>query len=111
MPNVGSWNGRWTGEENKYYIIENVPNDFMKSKDHFTALIQKGRDSWLYSWNDGWTARITAEVIDSAEAKKRRKSSEGFCGYEWMVKTIKLYGKPMNTAETERFLQLETATV
>lgn len=105
MPNIGSWNGRWTGESNKYYVIEKISDRYLNSQEHFKTLLEKGKDYWHYSWNDGWGANVTAEIIDASEARKRRKESKGFCGYEWMITTIKHYGKPMNDAETKRFLQ------
>jgi hypothetical protein len=110
MPNVGSWNGKWTGADRKYYVIEKISDKYMKSKDHFKELLEKKKDSWHYSWNDGWGANVKAEIIDAAEAKKRRKISAGFCGYDWMIDTIKWYGAPMNTAEVKRHLESEKQT-
>lgn len=92
MPNVGSWNGRWTGESKKYYVVENISTRYLKSQEHFKRLLEERRDSWHYSWSDGWGANVTVEIIDASEAKKRRKESAGFCGYEWMIKAIKYDG-------------------
>lgn len=111
MPNIGSWNGRWTGESNKYYVIEKISDKYLKSKEHFKELLDTGSASWYYSWNDGWGANVRAEIIDAATARKRRKESKGFCSYEWMIQTIKYYGKPMNTAETKRHLQEITTPI
>jgi hypothetical protein len=30
MPNVGLWNGKWTGSDKKYYIIKTVSDKFFK---------------------------------------------------------------------------------
>jgi hypothetical protein len=87
MPNKGSWNGRWSGEDKKYYIIENLTLKTMGLK-HLQALMVQYKASWYYSWGDGWGANVSAEIIDANEAKKRRKISKGFCGYDWMVSSI-----------------------
>lgn len=105
MPNRGSWNGQWSGQDRKYYAIKKLSSKYLKSKDHFNDLIEKGNDSWHYSWSDGWGANVKAEVINSAEAAKRRKQSSGFCGYEWMIDSILYYGSIMNDAERKRYLQ------
>lgn len=95
MPNVGSWNGKWSGAANKYYIIKSLT-------DKQTAkLLPDGKlsDSWHYSWSDGWGANVTAEIIDAKEARKRRKVSSGFCGYGWMVDNILWFGTPYGKKE------------
>jgi hypothetical protein len=92
MPNVGSWNGKWTGSDKKYYVIQKISTKWLKKQEHFKELLEKGRDSWHHSWNDGWGANVTAEIIDAAEARKRKKISSGFCGYNWMIDNIKYYG-------------------
>lgn len=104
MPNVGSWNGKWTGADRKYYVIRKLSDRYMKSKEHFKDLLEKNRDNWHYSWNDGWGANVTAEIIDAKEATKRRKNSAGFAGYDWMVDSIIYYGEI--STETERKKQL-----
>ena len=93
MPNVGSWNGKWTGAAKKYYVIKKLSDRYMKSKDHFKDLLEKGKDSWHYSFGDGWGAGILVEIIDGVESRKRKKASAGFCGYEWMIDSICMYGE------------------
>ena len=93
MPNVGSWNGRWSGAERKYYVVRKFSDIYMKSKDHFKELLDNGSDSWYYSWNDGWGANVTAEIIGGNESRKRMRVSAGFCGYDWMIDSICMYGK------------------
>ena len=92
MPNIGSWNGRWTGENNKYYVIEKLSDRYLQSKDWFKDLLKDGKDSWHYSWGDGWGATVRVEIVDSVESRIRKKISKGFCGYEWMISSIKMYG-------------------
>ena len=100
MPNRGSWNGQWSGQDKKYYVIKKVSDKYIASKDHFKELLKDGYDNFYYRWSDGWGANVRVEIIDSKEAAKRRKISKGFCGYDWMIDSILFYGKI--TTETER---------
>lgn len=92
MPNKASWNGKWSGEDKKYYVVYKMSDKFCKTKEHLKDLIEKGHDSWYYRWDDGWGASVMAEIIDSKEARKRRKISAGFCGYNWMITSILEHG-------------------
>lgn len=92
MPSVGSWNGKWTSADKKHYIVKSVSDRYLKEQEHLKPLLAEGKDSWWYSWNDGWGANVTAEVIDGEEAKRRRKASKGFAGYDWMVASILHHG-------------------
>ncbi len=96
MPNKGSWNGKWSGENSKYFIIKKISDKYLSSKDYFKDLLDKGRDSWYYSWGDGWGANVVVEIIDGQLSRKRRKQSKGFCGYDWMVDEILFKGKIKN---------------
>jgi hypothetical protein len=88
MPNVGSWNGRWTGESNQYYVVRKYDN-----KKALSILNNKESNSWYYNFGDGWGAGVRAEIVDSKEAAKRRKVSKGFAGYEWMIDEIETHGE------------------
>lgn len=76
MPNVGSWNGKWSGESKVYAIVKNFRKPPFKLG--------------LYSYNfgDGWRASIAVREVDKRTAAMLRKKSAGFCGYEWMVDSI-----------------------
>lgn len=79
MPHRGSWNGRWSGENDIYAIIKTeraVPNKDIIGK------------TFYYRWDDGWTARISVEKVDCKTGNSLRKKSRGFCGYNWMVNSI-----------------------
>lgn len=80
MPNVGSWNGRWSGENNLYCIVKKPTK-----KDFERILKQK---SYYYNFGDGWGANIEVKAVDSIEARKLKKESKGFHGYEWMIDQI-----------------------
>lgn len=90
MPNRGSWNGGWSGAGNIYAIIKKFPNT-KKANARCAALVAKS--SWYYRWEDGWGARVSVRVIDSATARAVRRISRGFCGYDWMVASILNHGE------------------
>lgn len=93
MPNKGSWNGKWTGDNEKYYIIKTLSEKFLNSKEYFKRLVDKGSDNFYYSFGDGWGANVVVEIIDGVESRKRRRISKGFWGYDWMVESILYHGR------------------
>ena len=78
MPNRGSWNNKWSGEE--YYYIR------IKAEKYVPKEVWN--KDFYYTWNDGWTACVSVKHISSKEARKLEKKSNGFCGYDWMIKSI-----------------------
>lgn len=91
MPNNNSWNGRWSGEGRNYTIVANL-SDKLAAK----VLGEKGRDSWGYNFGDGWFASVEGRAVPKGE---RLRKSNGFCGYDWMVRSILTDGEifgPMN---------------
>ena len=86
MPNVGAWNGRWSGENDYYGQICN----FGKSQKALVKA-QKILDigNFHYDFGDGWSAGVTVTKVDAKEAGKLRRKSKGFCGYLWMIDSIK----------------------
>ena len=79
MPNVGSWDGKFTGAKNKYTVLSKL----LKKDDH--SIIGK---NWYYDFGDGWGANINCRL-----ANKGEKPTNKFMGYEWMLKSIKKHGK------------------
>ena len=78
MPNKGSWNGKWSQERELFARIKDereVPKEYWNK-------------SFYYRWDDGWTACVTAERMTAYEAHKIERISKGFCGYDWMIKSI-----------------------
>lgn len=91
MPNRGSWNGRWSGENDLHAIVKterSVPKDVIGK-------------SFCYRWDDGWSACVSVEKVDCREGNKLRKKSRGFCGYSWMVDSIIKKGVIEYMAESE----------
>lgn len=83
MPNVGSWNGRWSGEDKIYART-------MKNCKVPKEVIGK---SFIHRWEDGWTACVSVEKVECREAQKIERKSDGFCGYDWMIESIIKYGE------------------
>lgn len=77
MPNVGSWNGRWSGDGKNYVIVRSLREDRIRELE-----IPR---TWFHRWEDGWCASVAARVMDPGE---RRQKSDGFHGYDWMVASI-----------------------
>ena len=94
MPNVGSWNGKWTGANKKYFVVRKLSNKAFAAKEYLKDLTPPhGYTSFYYNFGDGWGANVHVERVTSSEAAKRRKMSAGFCGYEWMIDSILMRGK------------------
>jgi hypothetical protein len=88
MPNVGSWNGKWTGAA-KVYIRVRTYSD----KDaRVIRVLGRKYPSAYYDFGDGWGASIAIEKVDGKEKIKRNKRSAGFCGYEWMIDSLEEFG-------------------
>ena len=85
MPNVGSWNGRWTGEGRFYAVVRNLGRGKQAQE---TAKKILERRSYHYDFGDGWSARVSVREVSGSEVARIRRQSMGFCGYEWMVASI-----------------------
>lgn len=89
MPGCPSWNGRWSGEllplTGRHYVIVKTFRT-KAGREKANELVIQG--CYPYRWDDGWAARIDVREVDSKTARKLRKHSAGFCGYEWMVDSI-----------------------
>jgi hypothetical protein len=79
MPSNNSWDGKWSGASRNYFKVLEV------SEKKAADIISKGR--FTYNFGDGWIACIKAE-----RANGRQPKSDGFCGYDWMIDSIRAYG-------------------
>jgi hypothetical protein len=86
MPGKASWNGRWSGEDKNYLAYRRLR---VPTLERLGLELGATGKAWHHQWNDGWCARIHARIL--AENERPRKS-DGFCGYEWMVDNILVYG-------------------
>ena len=89
MPNLASWNGRWSGEGNVNAIVKSMGSS-KKAKAKIAGLLQA--KSWYHSFGDGWAASVSVREANSSEARAMRKKTRGFCGYDWMVNNILDHG-------------------
>lgn len=83
MPNKGSWDGKWTQEGQL----------FVRCVDERKLPREHWNKSFYHHWDDGWTACVTAHRMPVSEARKLERRSKGFCGYDWMIKSIIKYGE------------------
>lgn len=89
MPNRNSWNGRWSGEDNLYAKVINI-GTAKKTLEKYKPILDKGY--FYYNFGDGWGASVTVKEVDAKEANKIRRKSRGFCGYDWMITSIRHKG-------------------
>ncbi len=97
MPNVGSWNGKWTGQSSKYYRHKT-----MCKRDAEKIMKGQDRQSWYYNFGDGWGANVSVTIVLSKEKNKREKISKGFAGYDWMIEEIIQYGRILERDERKQ---------
>ena len=90
MPGRNSWNGRWSGEDRIYARIVDLGRT-KKARAKGEAIIRQG--SYSYAWPDGWCALVSVKEVDAAEARRIRKHSAGFRGYDWMIDSIRYHGE------------------
>lgn len=83
MPGVNSWNGKWSGEDRKHVIVKSFRSKKMQNK--LRPLVG---EKHYYDFGDGWTAGVKVFQVDSNQARRLRKQSVGFCGYNWMVNSL-----------------------
>lgn len=86
MPNVGSWNGKWSAADKVHAIVQSSSS--RKWVERRESLI----GDYFHNWGDGWGANLEVKEVDALEAKRLRKVSAGFCGYDWMVENIVSFG-------------------
>lgn len=87
MPNVGSWNGKWTGAQNAHFAFTRC------TEKKFKELSDKIGKSYYYDFGDGWGASIDVKIITAKEKAKIQKVNKGFMGYDWMIDSILKHGE------------------
>lgn len=100
MPNVNTWNGKWTGEGNQYIMFRTLKNEDAKilqlhtnrGREKNNLLLISGID-YSYDFGDGWRANVEVKIITNTQKYQLQKVSKGFCGYEWMIDSILTHSK------------------
>jgi len=90
MPNVASWNGKWTGEGTLYAKVINFGRS-KKANEKAQAILEYGY--YCYDFGDGWSAGISVKKVSPNESAMIRRKSKGFYGYDWMIDSIRSGGK------------------
>lgn len=88
MPGVGSWDGKWSRQDECHVIVRSLT---VSEAVHALNNHQSGYHH--YAFGDGWAAGVSVREVDRSEARKLRRKSDGFCGYDWMVDSILKHGK------------------
>jgi len=83
MSNPPSWNGKWSGEGRKYVKTVKFKKKELENAD---KILKNG--GYSYSWSDGWRALVRVEQVTPEQSRQLTKTSDGFCGYEWMITSI-----------------------
>jgi hypothetical protein len=84
MPRNNSWNGKWSGQHTLYARVVSFTSK--KGKENTQNILDKGY--FTYDFGDNWCAGITVKEVSNEEARKIKKLSKGFCGYDWMIGSI-----------------------
>ena len=79
-PRNNSWDNKWSGASKNYFKVISIAEK--KAVDLIT------QRNFSYNFGDGWVAMIKVE-----RASGRQPKSDGFCGYEWMIDSIKQHGE------------------
>lgn len=98
MPNNNSWNGKWSGEDTFYAKVINFGRT-KKATSQAQEILDKGY--YYYNFGDGWGAGVSIEEVDSKRAAQIRRKSAGFCGYDWMIDSIKEFGEILNSSQAK----------
>jgi hypothetical protein len=94
MPNVGSWNGKWSGKDSLYFRSKTLnKNDAIKLMQG-----EEQRD-FYYRWDDGWGANVNVRIITGTENSRLKKISKGFYGYDWMIDSIIEFDEILDSIE------------
>lgn len=82
MPHANTVSGRWTREKDLHCRVQRVRE---ANWDNVKRLVG---NTYFYDFSDGWVAQIDVTLVNEKRAKELKRQSTGFCGYEWMIKSI-----------------------
>lgn len=104
MPNSPSWDGKWSGQNRLHAVVETF-SDSKANKAKVEEILEGS--PYIHRWSDGWTASVSAIQVDAKEARTIRKNSAGFAGYNWMIDTIRRYGRILDSQGVKDFIRAE----
>lgn len=84
MPNVGSWNGQWTGREKFYARVIPIKGKIGEERAEEILKVK----NFYYNFGDGWGMNVEATRINAEESRKVKKNTSGFMGYDWAIDSI-----------------------
>jgi hypothetical protein len=93
MPNVGSWDGKFTGAGKFYGVVRSY-----SAKSAIPAKVLS-RGSYYYNFGDGWGASVSCTAVTGKQKPGLKKASAGFMHYDWMIDEIETYGRIKTLAE------------
>jgi hypothetical protein len=80
----------WTGVGRNYVKVLSVKNKCLANPGWYE-----------YDFGDGWRAAVIVTEVDGKTARKLRKESDGFAGYEWMIDEIRYLGRIRTLSEKQ----------
>lgn len=99
MPNVGSWNGKWSGAARRYVRLKRI----RATKKHQAKAVEMlVKCNHYYDFGDGWGANVELKAVNAIEARKLAKESAGFAGYDWMIEEICEHGRILKLSERRK---------
>lgn len=100
VPKVRIRNGNFKGNDNIYAKVINFYRYSKEQMEQARKILKKKHyHSW---WNDGWKISVSVMKVNAKEARKIKRESYGFCGYDWMIDSIILSQKILVSYEVER---------
>ena len=72
----------WTGDRKNYVRVVKVGAGCVAKPGYYD-----------YDFGDGWRAAVVVREVDGQTARKLRKESDGFFGYDWMIDEIRFNGR------------------
>jgi hypothetical protein len=85
IPNVGSWNGRWSGEARCYARGRKLGRS-KATNEQAAKILAEG--SYYDNFGDGWGTSVRVREVTAAAVRKIERKSTGFCGYDWMIGSV-----------------------
>ena len=102
-PGCDFWDGKWSGVGKKCLLTRAFRSNV--GIEQAKEILAKGY--YHYRFPDGSSVGVIVCEVSIAQAGNLRKSSHGFCGYDWMVDTICKYGEPLDSETVKKLEERE----